>query len=75
MADCKLLSTCPFFNNQTVSDSPEVVEVLKKRFCRGDNSGCARFMIFQRLGREKVPENLFPNNTDWAERILRDAAA
>jgi hypothetical protein len=45
--------------------------MFKKAFCRGDNSSCARYMIFVSLGREAVPLDLFPNQVDRALEILK----
>lgn len=69
MADCELLATCPFFQDK-MADKPATAEMFKKQYCMGDNSTCARYMIFIELGREKVPPDLFPNQTGRAEKIL-----
>ena len=69
MADCTLLAKCIFFNDKMAS-MPAAAEVLKKKYCLKDSSTCARFMVCSALGREKVPADLFPNNTDRAKAIL-----
>jgi hypothetical protein len=69
MADCVCLPKCVFFNDK-MADMPATADRMKKRYCQGDNSNCARFMVFNTLGREKVPANLFPQNTDRAGEIL-----
>ena len=69
MADCELLATCPFFQDK-MADKPATAEMYKKQYCRGENSNCARYMIFRELGREMVPPDLFPNQTERAEEIL-----
>jgi hypothetical protein len=69
MADCELLNTCIFFNDK-MADMPSTAEVIKIRYCREEYSGCARHMIYKAIGREKVPQDLFPNNTERAKQII-----
>ena len=69
MADCKLLSGCIFFNDK-MSNKPGTAEIFKKKYCKGDNSECARFMVFKALGRQKVPSNLYPNQIDRVQEII-----
>jgi hypothetical protein len=52
---------------QGISDE---AELFKKLYCRGGNNICARYMIFQKLGREAVPKNLHPNEITRANTIL-----
>jgi hypothetical protein len=72
MSDCVCLPKCVFFNDK-MGEMPVTAENLKKRLCLGDNSNCARFMIFSALGREKVPPDLFPHNVERARLILAAA--
>jgi hypothetical protein len=69
MADCKLLSDCIFFNDK-MANKPGTAEIFKKKYCKGDNSSCARFMVFEALGRPKVPKDLFPNQAGRAGEII-----
>lgn len=69
MADCKLLETCLFFNDK-MANMPSTAEVVKIRYCREENSGCARYMIYNAVGREKVPQDLFPNHVERAKQII-----
>jgi hypothetical protein len=48
---------------------------MKQTFCLGDNHDCARHRVRVGLGREAVPDNLFPNDNTRADRILADAGA
>jgi len=52
-----------------MNNMPATANVMKKRYCLGDNSQCARFMVAQRLGRDKVPTDLFPNQYDKAKKL------
>lgn len=69
MADCQLLSGCSFFNDR-MQGLEVIKDMLKKRYCREDNSNCARYMVFKALGRPKVPADLIPNQADRAKQII-----
>ena len=69
MSDCEFLKTCVFFNDK-MAGMPSTSEIIKLRYCKGDNSDCARFVVCQALGREKVPADLFPNHGDRARTLL-----
>ncbi len=71
MADCELLKKCPFFNDK-MEDMPTIAEQMKNRYCRSDNSRCARYMVFKAMGREKVPTNLTPNQFARALKIIEE---
>lgn len=45
--------------------------IMKKRYCLEDNSKCAGFMVVNALGRQKVPADLFPNQYDRAEELIK----
>ncbi len=69
MADCELLAGCLFFNDK-MPDDKGVGALFKQGYCRGDNSKCARYVVAKRLGREKVPANLYPNMLERARHII-----
>ena len=69
MADCELLKGCLFFNDK-IHNMPTLAEQFKEKYCRGDNSNCARYMTCKALGREKVPPDLFPNQLERAKGII-----
>ena len=71
MAQCKYLTDCPFFK-ETLENIPAETEVIKRRFCKGDYSQCARYMVFKALGARKVPDYLFPRSADAARRIIEE---
>jgi hypothetical protein len=72
MAACEVLERCPFFND-VMTGMPEHAELFKQLYCHGGNDICARYMIFKKLGRDGVPENLFPNEVSRANTIIADA--
>jgi len=71
MADCELLKGCLFFNDKMSIESG-MGAIYKKNYCQSDNSKCARYMVAQQLGREKVPTNLYPNMIDRAKKIIAE---
>ncbi len=69
MADCERLSGCPFFNDK-MANMPTMANLMKKKYCQGNKLYCARYTVFQKLGREKVPADLFPNQIERALEII-----
>lgn len=69
MTDCECLAGCLFFNDK-LQNMPAAANSLKKRLCKGDNSGCARYMVLVALGRQKVPMDLSPNQVDRAKALI-----
>lgn len=72
MADCVCLSGCIFFNDK-MQNMPSMAHIYKDRYCRGDNTECARYMVFKALGRENVPADLYPNDVARARDIIATA--
>ena len=69
MSECECLPRCPFFND-VMADMPSTADRMKRKFCLGDNSTCARYMIFKTLGSANVPPSLFPMQKERAEEII-----
>jgi hypothetical protein len=72
MADCECLPGCPFFNDK-MAEKPATASIMKKKYCLGDNSGCARYMIFKGIGKEYVPSDLFPSQHERIQKIMETA--
>lgn len=62
--------THAFFFNDKMSDESGLGAIYKKKYCLGDNSKCARYIIFKKLGKAYVPADLYPNMTARAMEIL-----
>jgi len=60
---CVYHESCPFFASVT-GYSPELNHMMKHRFCLEDSTGCARFIALNAIGRENVPLDLLPSDTD-----------
>ena len=69
MAECECLRECAFFNDRMIN-RPATAEIYKDDYCRKDNSCCARYMVFKKLGKPKVPPDLFPNQIKRAKKII-----
>lgn len=70
MSACSLLDRCIFFKDN-MSDMPSTATILKAKYCsEGGSSSCARYLVFEKLGMEKVPQDLLPSQIDRMEEIL-----
>lgn len=69
MAECECLEKCPFFNDR-MDNMPGMTELYKQSYCLDNYPSCARYRVFNVLGRDKVPPDLFPNDTGKADAIL-----
>ena len=69
MPECQHLSRCLFYKDK-MDDMPVTAEMFKHRFCTGDYSNCARFMVSKALGASAVPPHLFPNQTEKAKQLI-----
>ena len=72
MGECEFIGKCPFFNGHLAGDE-ERIEEMKEKYCRNNNLNCARYMVANALGKEKMPPDLFPNEKDRAyQRIAEE---
>ena len=67
MANCERLEKCIFFSDR-MSRMPATASIMKKDFCCGDRSECARFQVAARG--IPVPEDLYPNQAERARNII-----
>jgi len=72
MGDCECLEGCPFFNDK-MANMPAMSATYKKSYCKSNFADCARYKIFKTLGKGSVPVDLFPNQIDRAEEILKNS--
>jgi len=69
MADCECLKGCPFFNDK-MKDTEGLGALYKEQYCLGDNTVCARYMVFKKLGKPGVPADLYPNMVAQATKLI-----
>jgi hypothetical protein len=67
MPDCPKIEKCPFFNDKMAA-KPGTAAMYKGRYCRDDNSQCARWMIG--AAGCQVPPDLYPNQADRAREFI-----
>ena len=72
MPECECLKGCPYFNSAIFKEMDVMLELRQQKYCRGDNSLCARYMVFKVLGKEHVPENLLPTQVERAKEIIEE---
>ncbi|MBN1409496.1 MAG: hypothetical protein JW969_01535 [Spirochaetales bacterium] len=71
MAACEFIDKCPFFNDKLDGKQVEVDE-LKAKYCKDNNLNCARYMVANALGKEKMPPNLYPHEKDRAYQVIAE---
>ena len=71
MATCEKLPKCPFYQGKMDINSG-LGSMYRKKYCEGDKTLCARYMVATQLGPEYVTNNLYPNMIDQANKILAD---
>jgi len=69
---CRLLEQCIFFKDK-MADMPSTAKSIKARYCWGGGSStCARYLVSEKLGADKVPQDLLPSQTDRIEEIFNE---
>ncbi len=66
---CENINRCRFFNDR-LENMPAMASMYKKNYCEGEYEKCARYVVCKKLGKEGVPDTLFPNQIDKALKIL-----
>jgi len=46
--------------------------MYRKKYCEGDKTICARYIVSTQLGAEYVTNNLYPNMNDAADKLLAE---
>lgn len=68
---CENLEGCIFYNDKMDIESG-LGKMYKQRYCEGDKTQCARYIIATNIGKQKVPADLYPNMHDRAKKILEE---
>ena len=71
MATCEKLPKCPFYQGKMDINSG-LGAMYKKKYCEGDKTACARYIIATKLGPEFVNNNIYPNMIDLANSMLKE---
>jgi len=67
--ECERLAKCPFYQNKMPIESG-LGSLYRKKYCEGDKTKCARYLVVTKLGAEYVPDDLYPNMDKRAEEIV-----
>ncbi len=70
MAACKIISECPFFNG-TVQGMPTDTDFYRDNYCSENYFICARLEVSEKLGPEKVPADMLPNQLFRALKMIK----
>ena len=71
MALCEKLEKCPFYQGKMDMESG-LGAMYKKKYCEGDKTICARYIVATKLGSEFVNNSLYPNMNDKADKLLAE---
>jgi len=71
MATCEKLEKCPFYQGKMSMESG-LGSMYKRRYCEGDKTICARYMVATQVGPEFVTNSLYPNMADQAKKIIEE---
>ena len=71
MATCEKLSKCPFYQGKMDINSG-LGSMYRQKYCEGDKTECARYIVATQLGPEFVTPYLYPNMRDAADKILAE---
>ena len=67
---CEKYTSCPFYNDKIPLDSG-LGKIYKSKYCEGNNHTCARYRVAEAIGKDAVPQSLYPNMNQKADEILR----
>ena len=70
MALCEKLEKCPFYQGK-MDFNKGLGKMYKQKYCEGDKTICARYIVATQLGAEYVG-NLYPNMNDAANKLLAE---
>ena len=71
MGTCEKLEKCPFYQGKMDINSG-IGRMYKTKYCEGDKTLCARYIVATQLGPEYVTENLYPNMDSAAKKLLEE---
>ena len=71
MAVCEKLEKCPFYQGK-MDINHGLGKMYKQKYCEGDKTQCARYIVATQLGPEFVTNSLYPNMNDVANKLLEE---
>lgn len=67
---CELFVCCRFLNN-IVKELPKTAGYIKNKMCYGEYENCVRFRIYKEFGKNQIPCDLHPEDTEEVKKIIR----
>lgn len=67
---CEKFEKCPFYQEKMPCDAG-IGAMYRKRYCEGDKTQCARYIVSTKCGPQFVTNSLYPNMHAKAEEILK----
>jgi len=67
--ECKYFADCLFFKDE-MKNMSAMASIFKSRYCLSDNAECARYKVSEELGKDMVPDDLYPNDLRRIEKLL-----
>jgi hypothetical protein len=58
--------------DERLSGLPGIADLFRHKYCEGDHTQCARHILAELVGRDRVPSRLMPNDHDSAAGNVRD---
>ena len=71
MALCEKLQKCPFYQGK-MDMNAGIGAMYRKKYCEGDKTICARYIVATQLGAEFVTNSLYPNMNNVADKLLAE---
>ena len=69
MGHCLLLDSC-IHTNDTFKEMPVTSDIIINNYCTVNNSNCSRFIIYDMIGQDHIPNDLMPDDVEQISEIL-----
>jgi len=73
MRSCPYMEGCRFLSEMLDGLPESFGNELRGQYCEAAFDECARYIVLMELGKERVPQGLWPHQLNEAEEILRKA--
>ncbi|MDO9558017.1 MAG: hypothetical protein Q7J82_10685 [Coriobacteriia bacterium] len=71
---CKHIGYCALTRDDA-GYSPELVRIIRTKWCHADYTQCARYRVARVLGPKAVPVDFFPTEIERTETFLAQTAS
>lgn len=69
MPECEYTSICSFFNDM-LPNMPTMADTLKRKYCEGERTDCARYIYAIGVDMVTLPVDLFPSDRERAQKLV-----